>query len=110
MPSADFRLRRFATSAFAKATVGQVAGTDFACRYSHDRVARTATQTKLARRRAKSGGLSGTISATGCGWAWRPAKENENRWVGQNGGAGSGEIEISHGASEAEQLFDPERA
>jgi hypothetical protein len=24
--------------------------------------------------------------------------------------AGSGEIEISHGASEAEQLFDPERA
>ena len=51
-----------------------------------------------------------TISATGCGWAWRPAKENENRGVGQNGGAGSGEIEISHGASEAEQLFDPERA
>jgi hypothetical protein len=30
--------------------------------------------------------------------------------IGQNGGAGSGEIEISHGASEAEQLFDPERA
>ncbi len=29
--------------------------------------------------------------------------------IGQNG-AGSGEIEISHGASEAEQLFDPERA
>ena len=28
----------------------------------------------------------------------------------QNGGAGSGEVEISHGASEAEQLFDPERA
>jgi hypothetical protein len=24
--------------------------------------------------------------------------------------AGSGEVEISHGASEAEQLFDPERA
>jgi hypothetical protein len=30
--------------------------------------------------------------------------------IGQNGGAGSGEIEISHGAIEAEQLFDPERA
>jgi hypothetical protein len=28
----------------------------------------------------------------------------------QNGGAGSGEVEISHGAIEAEQLFDPERA
>jgi hypothetical protein len=28
----------------------------------------------------------------------------------QNGGAGSGEVEISHGVSEAEQLFDPERA
>jgi hypothetical protein len=30
--------------------------------------------------------------------------------VRQNGGAGSGEVEISHGAIEAEQLFDPERA
>ena len=30
--------------------------------------------------------------------------------IEQNGSAGSGEIEISHGASEAEQLFDPERA
>jgi hypothetical protein len=29
--------------------------------------------------------------------------------IGQNG-AGSGEIEISHGAIEAEQLCDPERA
>jgi hypothetical protein len=51
-----------------------------------------------------------TISATGCGWARRPAKGNENRGIGQNVGAGSGEIEISHGAIEAEQLFDPERA
>jgi len=51
-----------------------------------------------------------TISATGCGWACRPAKGNENRGIGQNVGAGSGEIEISHGAIEAEQLFDPERA
>jgi hypothetical protein len=33
----------------------------------------------------------------------------KNHWLGQNG-AGSGEVEISHGASEAEQLFDPERA
>jgi len=40
----------------------------------------------------------------------RPAKGNENRGIGQNVGAGSGEIEISHGAIEAEQLFDPERA
>ena len=48
--------------------------------------------------------------ATGCGWACRPAKGNENRGIGQNVGAGSGEIEISHGAIEAEQLFDPERA
>jgi hypothetical protein len=30
--------------------------------------------------------------------------------IGQNGQRGSGEVEISHGASEAEQLFDPERA
>ena len=30
--------------------------------------------------------------------------------IGQNGGAGSGEIEINHGAIEAEQLCDPERA
>jgi hypothetical protein len=51
-----------------------------------------------------------TISATGCGWACRPAKGNENRGIGQNVGVGSGEIEISHGAIEAEQLFDPERA
>jgi hypothetical protein len=51
----------------------------------------------------------GTISATGCGWALRPAKENENRGLVRMA-AGSGEIEISHGASEAEQLFDPERA
>ena len=55
------------------------------------------------------GWLFGTISATGCGWACGPAKENENLGIGQNA-AGSGEIEISHGASEAEQLFDPERA
>jgi hypothetical protein len=30
--------------------------------------------------------------------------------VRQNGGVGSGEVGISHGAFEAEQLFDPERA
>ena len=50
-----------------------------------------------------------SIIATGCGWACRPAKENENLGIGQNA-AGSGESEISHGASEAEQLIDPERA
>jgi hypothetical protein len=43
------------------------------------------------------------------GWACRPAKENENLGLGRMR-AGSGEIEISHGASETEQLFDPERA
>jgi hypothetical protein len=51
----------------------------------------------------------GTEFATGCDGAWRPAKENENRGLGRMPD-GSGEIEISHGASEAEQLFDPERA
>ena len=30
--------------------------------------------------------------------------------VAMQNDAGSGEIEISHGASEAETLFDPERA
>jgi hypothetical protein len=55
-------------------------------------------------------GLSGTSFATGCGWACRPAKGNENREIGQNVGVGSGEIEMSHGAIDAEQLFDPERA
>ena len=39
-----------------------------------------------------------------------PRKDNENRSVGTNGRGGSGEIEINHGAIEAEQLFDPERA
>jgi hypothetical protein len=38
----------------------------------------------------------------------RPAKENENPGLDRMS-AGSGEIEISHGAIEAEQLFDPER-
>jgi hypothetical protein len=39
------------------------------------------------------------------------AREREMKilaWTEWRGG--SGEIEISHGASEAEQLFDPERA
>jgi hypothetical protein len=27
----------------------------------------------------RTGGVSGTISATGCGWAWSPAKGHENR-------------------------------
>ena len=40
----------------------------------------------------------------------RPAKRNENRWDWTECRAGSGEIEINHGAIEAEQLFDPERA
>lgn len=39
-----------------------------------------------------------------------PRKRMKIVEVGQNGGVGSGEIEISHGVSEAEQLFDPERA
>jgi hypothetical protein len=55
------------------------------------------------------GGVCGTTFATGCGWAWRPAKEHENHGFGRMA-ARSGEVEISHGASEAEQLFDPERA
>jgi hypothetical protein len=38
-----------------------------------------------------------------------PRNEMKILEIGQNGGAGSGEIEISHGAIEAEQLFDPER-
>jgi hypothetical protein len=49
-----------------------------------------------------------TIFATGCGWAWRPAKENENCGLVRMT-AGSGEIEIRHGPIEAEQLFDLER-
>jgi hypothetical protein len=56
------------------------------------------------------GWVFGTISATGCSWACRPAKRHENRRFDRMAGAGSGEVEISHGASEAEQLFDPERA
>jgi len=56
------------------------------------------------------GWVSGTISATGWGWASRPAKRNENRWDWSECGAGSGEIEMNHGAIEAEQLCDPERA
>src|SRR6266480_4695908 len=47
-----------------------------------------------------------TIFATGWGWAWRPAKRNENRWDWTECGAGSGEIEMNHGAIEAEQLCD----
>ena len=56
------------------------------------------------------GWVLGTIFATGWGWAWRPAKGNENRWDWTECRAGSGEIEINHGAIEAEQLCDPERA
>src|SRR5687768_16166391 len=36
--------------------------------------------------RAKSGWELGTISATGSGWAWGPAKENENRGLGRMAG------------------------
>ena len=39
-----------------------------------------------------------------------PRKEMKIVGIRQNGSAGSGEIEISHGAIEAEQLCDPERA
>ena len=39
-----------------------------------------------------------------------PRKEMKILEIRQNGGVGSGEIKISHGAIEAEQLFDPERA
>ena len=60
--------------------------------------------------RAVSGGVCGTSFGTGWGWASRPAKRNENRWYWTEYGAGSGEIEINHGAIEAEQLCDPERA
>jgi len=56
------------------------------------------------------GWVFGTISATGWGWASRPTKRNENRWDWTECGAGSGEIEMNHGAIEAEQLCDPERA
>ena len=51
-----------------------------------------------------------SVRSVSCGWAWRPAKANENRRGWTEWRVGSGEIEISHGASEAEQLFDPERA
>jgi len=62
------------------------------------------------RRDLEIGSPHWTISATGWGWASRPAKRNENRWDWTECGAGSGEIEINHGAIEAEQLCDPERA
>src|SRR3989442_10629718 len=39
-----------------------------------------------------------------------PRNGNENRWDWTECGAGSGEVEINHGAIEAEQLCDPERA
>jgi hypothetical protein len=82
------------------------------------RKAGTPTGTVRGRRVEKSlgsanklekGGMSGTSFATGWGWASRPAKRNENRWDWTECGAGSGEIEINHGAIEAEQLCDPER-
>ena len=44
------------------------------------------------------------------GLGLRPAKRNENRRDWTECGVGSGEIEINHGAIEAEQLCDPERA
>ena len=40
----------------------------------------------------------------------QPAKGYENRRQVRMSPGGSGEVGISHGASEAEQLFDPERA
>ena len=40
----------------------------------------------------------------------QPAKGDENRQQVRMSSGGSGEVGISHGASEAEQLFDPERA
>jgi hypothetical protein len=40
----------------------------------------------------------------------QPAKGYENRRQVTMSSGGSGEVGISHGASEAEQLFDPERA
>jgi hypothetical protein len=45
----------------------------------------------------------------GWGWACRPRKVMKIGWSAECV-AGSGEIEISHGASEAETLIDPERA
>ena len=44
------------------------------------------------------------------GWADRPRKGMKILEIGKNGGAGSGEIEMSHGPIEVEQLRDPERA
>jgi hypothetical protein len=40
----------------------------------------------------------------------QPAKADENRRPVRMAAGGSGEVGISHGAIEAEQLFDPERA
>jgi hypothetical protein len=56
------------------------------------------------------GAPSGTSFGTGWSWASRPAKGHENRGDWTECGAGSGEIEMNHGAIEAEQLCDPERA
>ena len=36
-----------------------------------------------------NGRLLGTISATGCTWAWRPAKGHENRWFGRMAAVGA---------------------
>jgi hypothetical protein len=54
-------------------------------------------------------GAEPTISATGCSWAFSPRKAMK---IGGRSECRpeSGEVGISHGASEAEQLFDPERA
>jgi len=46
-------------------------------------------------------------------WLQLGPEARERTWKSsfvQNASAGSGEVEISHEASEAEQLFDPERA
>jgi hypothetical protein len=53
-------------------------------------------------------GCSGRFSAT-VPVGLRPPKHNENR-RGHNSRGGSGEIELTSGAIEAEQLFGPERA
>lgn len=42
----------------------------------------------------------------GCGWACRPANANENLGIGQDVGAGSGEIEISRGYRPKENRAD----
>jgi hypothetical protein len=67
---------------------------------------RSATQLSLLERMAHLSGQLSQLVAAGPGG---PRKDMKiMAW--HNGGAGGGEVEISHGAIEAEQLFDPERA